>query len=68
MVQINWTSRAKTDLKDIADYISIDSVKYAKLQVYKIITITKLLKSHTSIGKVVDEFGNQYIRELVHGN
>jgi toxin ParE1/3/4 len=68
MVQLNWTSQAKTDLKDIADYISIDSVKYAKLQVYKIITITKLLKSHTSIGKVVNELNNQHIRELVYGN
>lgn len=29
MVQINWTEQAKPDLKEIADYISIDSVKYA---------------------------------------
>jgi len=36
MVQVKWTSQAKSDLKDIADYISIDSAKYAKFQVYKI--------------------------------
>ncbi|MDO8952618.1 MAG: type II toxin-antitoxin system RelE/ParE family toxin [Draconibacterium sp.] len=68
MVQVKWTSQAKTDLKDIADYISIDSAKYAKFQVYKIITITKVLKSHSRIGKVVNEFDNQNIRELVYGN
>ena len=68
MVQISWTSEAKADLKDIADYISIDSVKYANLQINKIIAITKILKSYSRIGKVVDEFGNQDIRELVYGN
>jgi len=68
MVQVNWTSQAKADLNDIADYISINSVKYAKLQVYKIIAVTKVLKSHSRIGKVVNEFSNQDIRELVYGS
>jgi addiction module RelE/StbE family toxin len=68
MVQIKWTSQAKTDLKDIADYISIDSAKYAKLHIYKIIVVTKLLKRHPRIGKVVKEFGNQDIKELIYGN
>jgi plasmid stabilization system protein ParE len=36
MVRINWTLQAKDDLKDIADYISKDSVVYAKRQVLKI--------------------------------
>lgn len=68
MVQVKWTSQAKTDLKDIADYISIDSVKFAKFQVNKIIAITKVLKIHKRIGKVVNEFDNKDIRELVYGN
>lgn len=29
MVQIGWTRQAKLDLKEIADYISKDSKKYA---------------------------------------
>lgn len=37
MVQINWTFQAKSDLKDIAEYISKDSKNYAKLQILKII-------------------------------
>lgn len=68
MVQVNWTLQAKVDLKDIADYISIDSVKYAKFQINKIIAITKVLKSYKRIGKVVNEFDNPDIRELVYGN
>ena len=37
MVQINWTFQAKSDLQDIAEYISKDSKNYAKLQILKII-------------------------------
>ena len=31
MVRIKWTIQAKEDLKGIAEYIALDSVKYAKL-------------------------------------
>lgn len=68
MVQINWTFQAKDDLKAVAEYISRDSVRYAKMQVIKIRSRTKLLKSHPTIGKVVLEIGQQNIRELVEGN
>ena len=67
MVQINWTVQAKDDLKGISDYISLNSKKYAKLQVLKIISRTQVLKSHLRIGKVVDEIQNQNIRELLLG-
>ena len=68
MVRINWTIQAKDDLKSIAEYISRDSVRYAKLQVIKIRTKTKILKSHNKIGKMVSEIGDQNIRELIQGN
>lgn len=35
MVQINWTTQASNDLKDIFEYISRDSEAYAKRQVLK---------------------------------
>ena len=68
MVRINWTLQAKYDLKSIADYISNDSKRYAKLQVVKIRTKTTILKSHAKIGKIVPEIDNQNIRELIEGN
>lgn len=43
MVQINWTVQAKNDLQDIAEYISKDCKKYAKLQIFRITTRTKIL-------------------------
>lgn len=68
MVQINWTKQAKTDLREIADYISIDSVKYAQYQILKIISVTKNLKNFVRLGKMVPEIKNPKIRELVTGN
>jgi len=68
MVRINWTLQAKDDLKNIADYISKDSVKYAKLQVLRIRYRTNILKSQTRIGRIVPEIENSNIRELIEGN
>ena len=68
MVRINWTIQARDDLKNIADYISQDSVKYAKLQVVRIKTRTKILNTHIRIGKVVPEFSDPFLRELIKGN
>ena len=36
MVRINWTFQAKEDLNAIAEYISKDSKRYAKLQVIRL--------------------------------
>lgn len=68
MVQINWTVQAKNDLQHIAEYISKDSKKYAKLQVLKIIARTGILKTQIYSGKIVEEIDQQNIRELIEGN
>lgn len=67
MVQINWTLQSKTDLKQIADYISLNSKRYAKLQVLKIKNKTNILKTHILIGKIVREIEDEKIRELIEG-
>ncbi|MBU1367899.1 MAG: type II toxin-antitoxin system RelE/ParE family toxin [Bacteroidetes bacterium] len=67
MVRINWTFQAKDDLKSIAEYISRDSRKYAKLQVLRIKNRTDLLKSQTYLGKIVSEIDKENIRELIEG-
>ena len=68
MVQINWTIQAKDDLKSIAEYIKIDSVRYAKLQVIKLKSRTQILKSYQKSGKIVPEIDNEQIRELIEWN
>ena len=68
MVQINWTFQSKDDLKSIAEYISKDSKKYARLQILRIRQRTKILNSQIYSGKMVSEMDKQNIRELIEGN
>lgn len=68
MVRINWTFQARDDLRNIADYISKDSKRYAKLQVVRLKNKTHLLKSHIRIGRIVPEIDIENIRELIEGN
>lgn len=68
MVQIKWTRLAVDDLKNIFDYISKDSIKYAKIQVIRIKTRTKILKTLPFSGKMVPEYNDERFRELIEGN
>ena len=68
MVQIDWTFQAKGDLKDIAEYISKDSKRYAKFQVARLKTQTRILKTQTRSGKIVPEINRENIRELIEGS
>mgnify|MGYP000300744892 CR=1 FL=1 len=68
MVQINWTNQAKSDLKSIAEFISRDSVRYAKSQISRIKQRTSILKNHPLAGRTVPEYEVQEVRELIEGN
>jgi len=68
MVQIRWTLQAVSDLKDIAEYISKDSKKYAKLQIIRIKLRARILQSQVFSGKAVPEISNPNIREVLEGN
>ncbi len=65
MVQINWTIKAKSDLKNIFDYISNDSTKYAQRQIQGIVKNTSFIKNNSKIGRVVPEFNNPKVREVI---
>lgn len=68
MVRINWTFQAKGDLKNIAEQISKDSKLYAKLQITRLKTRTRILKTQTRSGKIVPEINIDNIRELTEGS
>jgi len=68
MVQINWTNQAKSDLKTIAEYISHDSVTYAKNQIIRIRGTVSILKNHPLSGRIVPEIGDPQIRELIEAS
>ncbi len=68
MVKINWTEISRDDLKEIYDYIARDSKKYASITVSKIYQKTGELKKNVSIGRIVPEFNDPKIRELLQGH
>ena len=68
MVSVRWTDFALENLNDIGNYIKKDSMKYAKIVVRNLFTSTNLLKRHPRLGRMVPEFNNPNIRELIRGS
>ena len=68
MVKIIWTDLAISDLKSIHDYIAKDSKFYAKRYVQKLISRVNQLENFPNSGKIVSEFNNKNIKELIEGN
>lgn len=68
MVQVNWTFQAIDDLKSIAEFISANSKKYAKLQILRLRQRTKILSTQPYSGKIVPEIEKENVRELIEGN
>jgi len=67
MVQIKWTKLAVNDLKGTYAYISLDSEKYAKIQVLRIRNRTSILSKHPLAGKPVKEYESSTYREINEG-
>jgi toxin ParE1/3/4 len=61
------TRLAINDLEGIYSYISIDSIKYAKVQVLRIRNKTKILIKYPLAGKPVPEYENNSYREPIEG-
>lgn len=68
MVKISWTFQAKGDLINIADFIALDSKKYAKIQINRIRERVSILQTHPKSGRIVPEIESPNIRELILGN
>lgn len=68
MVKIVWTAFAIEDLQLIHDYIAKDSKTYANRLIDKLIERVDQLENFPKSGRVVPEFDNTNIRELIEGN
>ena len=68
MVEVNWTNSAIQDLNDIGDYIAKDSIRYAELTVQELFESVDILENYPLSGKIVPEFNNETIRQLIRGN
>ncbi|RFZ90157.1 type II toxin-antitoxin system RelE/ParE family toxin [Mucilaginibacter conchicola] len=68
MVEINWTSIAISDLQGVYDYIAEDSITYAGRFVDKLIARVEILETHPESGRIVPEFDNPSLKELIEGS
>jgi plasmid stabilization system protein ParE len=62
---VKWSVPARNDLKQIHDYIAIDSKYYAQNVIQEIIAKTETLTEFPEIGRKVPEISDQNIRELI---
>lgn len=68
MAKIVWTDFSVSDLKEIFEYISKDSKRYAENQVKRIKAQTSILTTRPLAGRIVPELEKKEIRELIEGN
>ena len=68
MVKVVWSDFAIHELDDIGEYIAKDSQRYAKVVIQNLFESTDLLESHPKVGRIVPEFNNNNIRELIRGS
>ncbi len=68
MVKIRWTELSVDDLKSIRDYIAQDSLRFASITIGRIYDRAQLLISQPNAGRIVPEFDDPKIRELIIGN
>jgi addiction module RelE/StbE family toxin len=66
--KIIWTQKALLDLSEIFDYINKDSPHYASLTIQKIINKISLIKGSPLAGRIVPEFNNVALREVIYKN
>jgi addiction module RelE/StbE family toxin len=66
--KITWTEDAVSSFEDVVKYISEDSVFYASNFAKKILLLVEKLRDFPSIGRIVPEYSNPEIRELIYQN
>ena len=68
MAEVVWTRQAVEDLEGIRAFIARDSEHYATLVYERLVESVDRLETFPLSGRVVPEFGEESIREVVWGN
>lgn len=68
MAKIIWTEPALEDLCDIIDYIAKDSIIYAQRFGTQVVEAPRRLELFPNCGRIVPEFDDEKIRELIFGS
>ena len=68
MVTVRWTPQATEDLESIIEFIADDSPHYAQLFAINSIKAVERLWDFPDLGRIVPEFDDPDIREILLGN
>lgn len=68
MAELVWSPRAIRDINEIAEFISKDSIQYAKAQARQFIEEAKILERYPHKGRMVPEIGDSNIRQILCGH
>jgi toxin ParE1/3/4 len=68
VAELTWSPQAIEDLESIKSYIAQDSPHYAGLVVQKLVSAIERLGEFPSSGRIVPEFGDPQIREVLWRN
>jgi plasmid stabilization system protein ParE len=68
MASLRWTLGARQDLREIVEYIAQDSEAYAAAVAGRITAAIERLPRHPRLGRVVPEYTDESIREIIVGN
>ena len=68
VTKVLWTEKSQLRVKEIGDYIAFDSPQAALKWVDAILEKEALMSANPLIGRVVPEFDNKNIRELIVKN
>ncbi|TWJ32978.1 type II toxin-antitoxin system RelE/ParE family toxin [Geobacter argillaceus] len=68
MVRLTWSEKAAADLEQIRDFIAVDSLFYARVQIERLITAVGRLLHFPESGRSLPEFPHLPHRELIAGS
>ncbi len=68
MAQVIWANAAIDDLQHLRDYYEPLSARFASKLIDQLISRTRSLATSPQSGRVVPEFANKTIREVISGN
>ena len=63
---VRWSHTAASDLEDICAYIGRDSPHYASSFAKRIVSATRLIGQFPESGRIVPEYRDPAIRELIY--
>ena len=68
MARLIWSPQAAGDLTSICEFIAHDSAEYAAEFATRVMASVEILREFPGAGRVVPEFEEQAVRELVLGS